>query len=77
MKECAISCMASAVAALGDVLGADVAQARPSCSPASFLGLLVAFLLNRLANKMLHQGIGVVWDVLIWGSSADQEGDGR
>ena len=28
MKECAISCMAAAVAALGDALGADVAQVR-------------------------------------------------
>ena len=26
MKECAICCMAAAVATLGDVLGADVAQ---------------------------------------------------
>lgn len=28
MKECAISCMAAAVATLGDALGADVAQVR-------------------------------------------------
>ncbi len=28
VKECAISCMAAAVAALGDVLGADVNQVR-------------------------------------------------
>ena len=31
MAERAISCMASAVAALGDVLGADVAQVRNNC----------------------------------------------
>lgn len=30
VKECAISCMAAAVASLGDVLGADVAQVRAS-----------------------------------------------
>ena len=29
VKECATSCMATAVASLGDVLGADVAQVRP------------------------------------------------
>jgi hypothetical protein len=36
VKECAISCMASAVAALGDVLGADVAQVRNNVVHASF-----------------------------------------
>lgn len=35
VKECAISCMAAAVAALGDALGADVAQVRLLCSGAT------------------------------------------
>lgn len=44
VKECAISCMASAVAALGDALGADVAQvegAYPAHAVAAAVPLLV------------------------------------
>ena len=46
VKECAISCMAAAVAALGDVLGADVAQVRRDCycCPSELPPLLVLLL---------------------------------